>query len=126
MCFNFDFGSPSKQNRSMRSEANNSRSAQDNYENKLHVKDLEEKIAEYQRIINENDREMENSSHSNRACSFCFEEYTNDRKQVAFGPCGHSPICTSCFTAEKGTKVCPICFNLVKFSNLCVTHATLH
>ena len=103
----------------MRSEANKqaAKPAQDICcETKLHVKDLEEKISEYQRIINENDREMENHSHSNRVCSFCFEEYTNDRKQVAFGPCGHSPICTGCFTVENGTKTCPICYNLVKFS----------
>ena len=117
MYFNFYFGNPPKQKRSLRSEMDNSKSAQDNYEYKQHIKDLEEKIAEYQRLINENDREMENSTNSNRVCSFCFEEYTNDRKQVAFGPCGHSPICINCYMVEKGDKTCPICNDSVKFSN---------
>ena len=120
----FDFGSPPKtrsilndsKKRSTRSETDNSITAQNNYENKLHIQDLEEKIAEYQRIINENDRELENSSNSKRVCSFCFQEYTKDRKQVAFGPCGHSPICIKCFKIEKGDVTCPICFDSVKFS----------
>ena len=83
---------------------------------------MEQKITEYQRIINEHDHEMENSSNSNRVCSLCFEEYTKDRKQVAIGPCGHSPVCIECFKVEKHNKSCPICYDSVKFLKRCFMH----
>ena len=88
-----------------------------NNENLLYIKDLEDKIAEYQRIINENDNQLENSCNSNRICSLCFDEYTNDRQQVALSPCGHSPVCINCFGNEECHQKCPICNTKARFSN---------
>ena len=68
--------------------------------------------------------ELDNNADKNsgQACTICFEDYKDDRKQVAFGPCGHYS-CGECFgflpmvEVEAGrngrrgrrSKLCPFC-----------------
>ena len=80
----------------------------DNEKYELQINDMEQKIKEYQNIINEKDK---TESNPNRVCTICFEEYTQDRKRVAFGPCGHQPVCVECSNGleSSSNKKCPIC-----------------
>ena len=87
----------------------------DNEEYELHINDMEQKIKEYQDIINEKDK---TEPSSNRVCTICFEEYAQNRKQVAFGPCGHQPVCAECSNGleTSSNKKCPICRAEVLFT----------
>ena len=87
------------------------------------INDLEQQIMRYDEIINDLDdqREIKLSvaEDSNRECTICCEMFTEDRKKVAYGPCGHNIACIECSeemlrktmaTAARGQKkVCPIC-----------------
>ena len=56
-----------------------------------------------------------------KVCTICFEEYKEDRQQVAFGPCRHSACneCTHSLPIENNitgrnqngrrSKLCPFC-----------------
>lgn len=87
----------------------------DNEEYELQMNDMEQKIKEYQDIINEKDK-IEPSP--NQVCTICYEEYGQNRKQVAFGPCGHQPVCTECSNGleTSSNKKCPICRAEVLFT----------
>ena len=87
----------------------------DNEEHELQLHDMEQKIKEYQDIINEKDK-IEPSP--NQVCTICYEEYGQNRKQVAFGPCGHQPVCTECSNGleTSSNKKCPICRAEVLFT----------
>ena len=87
----------------------------DNEEYELQLNDMEQKIKEYQDIINEKDK-IEPSP--NQVCTICYEEYGQNRKQVAFGPCGHQPVCTECSNGleTSSNKKCPICRTEVLFT----------
>ena len=86
----------------------------DHEEYELQINDMEQKIQEYQNIINEKDR---TESNPNTACTVCFEEYNQNRKRVAFGPCGHQPVCAECSNGlESTSNKCPICRAEVLFT----------
>ena len=87
----------------------------DNEEYELQINDMEQKIKEYQDIINEKDKKEPSP---NRVCTICFEEYAQDRKKVAFGPCGHQPVCVECSNGlgSSSNKTCPICRAEVLFT----------
>ena len=72
---------------------------------------------EYESIVNELDNNVDKNT--GQVCTICFEEYKEDRQQVAFGPCRHS-ACNECTHAlpmveigagrnRKRTKLCPFC-----------------
>ena len=48
---------------------------------------------------------------SGQVCAICFEEYKEDRKRVAFGPCGHS----SCNECMHLLQLCPFCRAEIEF-----------
>ena len=87
------------------------------------INDLEQQIMRYDEIMDDLDdqREMKLpvAEDSNRECTICCEVFTEDRKKVAYGPCGHNIACIECSeailrktmaTAVRGQKkVCPIC-----------------
>ena len=53
----------------------------DNEEYELQINDMEQKIKEYQDIINDKDK---TEPIPNRICTVCFEEYTQNRKKVVY------------------------------------------
>jgi len=87
----------------------------DNEEYGLQLNNMEQQIKEYQDIINEKDK-IEPSL--NQVCTICYEEYGQNRKQVAFGPCGHQPVCAECSNGleTSSNKKCPICRAEVLFT----------
>ena len=66
---------------------------------------MQQRLNEYEDMINKRDDEI------TKACSVCYEDISESRKLMAFGPCGHQ-ICRTCSRSirkEPGGKKCPIC-----------------
>ena len=55
-------------------------------------------------------------------CAICYEEFNENRKRVAFRPCGHCPVCEQCSKAMKRKterhqkNICPDCKSEIKFT----------
>ena len=88
---------------------------------------LEQEIRGYQEILNDldGDAKVEVIENANQECAICCEIFNEDRKKVAYGPCGHSMACVECSetmlrktTANivRGRKnaECPICRTEIK------------
>ena len=89
---------------------------------KKKIEQLEQEIRGYQEILNDldGDSKVEVIENANQECAICCEIFNEDRKRVAYGPCGHSMACVECSetmlrktTANivRGRKnaECPIC-----------------
>ena len=77
----------------------------DNSEFEIIISEMQQRLNEYEDIINKRDDEV------TKACSVCYEDINENRKLMAFGPCGHQ-ICRTCsgsIRKEYGGKKCPIC-----------------
>ena len=55
---------------------------------------------------------ISNSNNSSQVCTICFEEYKEDRTQIAFGPCGHF----SCNECTHSLQLCPFCRAEIEFT----------
>ena len=59
---------------------------------------MQQRLNEYEDIINQRDE-------ITKACSVCYEDINENRKLMAFGPCGPSRS----IRKAPGGKKCPIC-----------------
>ena len=86
------------------------------------IEQLEQEISEYGEILKDLDSNPKEESveNSSQECAICCEVFSEARKRVAYGPCGHSMVCVECSetmlrktTANvvRGRKSanCPIC-----------------
>ena len=86
------------------------------------IQQLEQEIKGYGEILNDLDgySKQEIVENSNQECAICCEIFSEDRKKVAYGPCGHSMTCVECSeTMQRKTtsnvvrgrkrSECPIC-----------------
>ena len=85
------------------------------------IQQLEQEIKGYGEILNDLDgSNQEIVENSNQECAICCEIFGEDRKRVAYGPCGHSMTCVECSeTMQRKTTAndvrgrkrseCPIC-----------------
>ena len=86
------------------------------------IEQLEQEIREYGEILRDLDSipKEESVENSSQECAICCEVFSEDRKRVANGPCGHSMACVECSETmlrkttanlERGRKSanCPIC-----------------
>ena len=74
---------------------------------------MQQRLSEYEDIINQRDDEFTGT----KACSVCYEDINENRKLMAFGPCGHQ-ICRTCsgsIRKEPGGKKCPICRSTINY-----------
>ena len=89
---------------------------------KKKIQQLEQEIRGYQEILNDldGDSKVELVENANQECAICCEIFSEDRKRVAYGPCGHSMACVECSETmlrktttniARGRKSaeCPIC-----------------
>ena len=94
---------------------------------KTKIQQLEQEISQYEEILNDLDNspnfgtpKEESVENSSQECAICCEVFSEDRKRVGYGPCGHSMACVECSetmlrktTANvvRGRKSanCPIC-----------------
>ena len=96
------------------------------YTVKKNVSDLEQAMEVYKEIISDldNTSKIELVEDSSKECTICCEVFNEDRKKVAYGPCGHNIACTECShallrktaaNAVRGQKQdCPICRSEIK------------
>ena len=86
------------------------------------IQQLEREISGYEEILKDLDSNPKEESveNSSQECAICCEVFSEDRKRVGYGPCGHSMACVECSetmlrktTANvvRGRKSanCPIC-----------------
>ena len=83
------------------------------------IKRLEQEIRGYEEILNDLDGYSKPEIVENQECAICCEIFSEERKRVAYGPCGHSMACLECSetmlnktTANgkgRNSKECPIC-----------------
>ena len=86
------------------------------------IQHLEQEMRGYQEILNDldGDSKVESVENANQECAICCEIFSEDRKRVAYGPCGHSMACVECSetmlrkttaNTARGRKSaeCPIC-----------------
>ena len=80
------------------------------------IKDLEKTLQQYENTITQmqSTNKTVSDKETIRECSICFEAYSQDRKQVAFSPCGHAPSCEQCVKSENFVRKCPICRTKIK------------
>ena len=87
------------------------------HETKTKMKDLEETLQTYEYTINQMNKESEPVTEAPvetvQVCNICFEQYSQERKQVAFTPCGHSS-CEECSTSRHLERKCPFCRTSIK------------
>ena len=95
---------------------------QERYQQKK-IKQLEQEIRGYEEILKDLDGyskpEVPVDENSNQECAICCEIFSEDRKRVAYGPCGHSMACLECSETilkkakanvkERKGAECPIC-----------------
>ena len=83
---------------------------------KAKMKDLEQTLQQYENTITEmqSTNKTGPAKETIRECSICLEEYSQDRKQVAFSPCGHAPSCEQCAKSDNFVRKCPICRTKIK------------
>ena len=85
------------------------------------IQQLEHEIKQYEEILNDLDghSKLATEENSSQECAICCELFSEDRKRVAYGPCGHSMTCVECSDtmlrkptagrmSRKSTN-CPIC-----------------
>ena len=84
---------------------------------KKRIQQLKQEIKEYGEILNDLDGHSKlESENSSQECAICCELFSEDRKRVAYGPCGHSMTCIECSetmlrktTTGRMSTNCPIC-----------------
>ena len=89
---------------------------------KKKIQQLEQEIRGYQEILNDldGDSKEELVENANQECAICCEIFGEDRKRVAYGPCGHSMTCVECsetmqrknaanVVSGRKRSECPIC-----------------
>ena len=91
---------------------------QERYQQKK-IKQLEQEIKGYEEILNDLDGYSKPEIVENQECAICCEIFSEERKRVAYGPCGHSMACLECSetmlnktTANgkgRNSNECPIC-----------------
>ena len=77
------------------------------------ISEMQERLNEYEDIINKRD----DANDSTKACSVCYEEINENKKLMAFGPCGHQ-VCRTCsgsIRKEPGGKKCPLCRSTINY-----------
>ena len=86
-------------------------------ETRTKMKDLEETLQTYEYTINQMNKEIEPVTEAPvktvQECNICFEKYSQERKQVAFTPCGHSS-CGECSKSRHLERKCPFCRTKIK------------
>ena len=78
------------------------------------LKKLNEKTSKVIREINQLEKVLKAEKLAGQVCTICFEEYKEDRRQVAFGPCGHH----SCYECSPSLQLCPLCRAEIEFTLL--------
>ena len=91
---------------------------QERYQQKK-IKQLEQEIRGYEEILNDLDGYSKPEIVENQECAICCEIFSEERKRVAYGPCGHSMACLECSETMlnkttvngkgRNSKECPIC-----------------
>ena len=96
------------------------------YTSKKKISDLEQEMDVYKEIVSDLDNcsKIELVEDSSKECTICCEVFSEDRKKVAYGPCGHNIACAECSqallrktaaNAVRGQKQdCPICRSEIK------------